>query len=117
MNAHPSDTAGTVPLYVEEVVQGDGGAVSQTRLTVQDASKLPRVYALPGETQAQKLESLRAWVARTRMPSLLQEEFLAYLEEVMLAPVMLDTQMLGVSVRLDGIASAMEERADAAEAG
>ena len=96
MNTHPSDTAGTVPLYVEEVVQGDVGAVSQTRLTVQDASKLPRVYALPGETQAQKLESLRAWVARTRMPSLLQEEMLAYIEDVMTAPALLDVQALVV---------------------
>ncbi len=111
MNTHPSDTAGSVPVYVEEVVQRDGGTVAQTRLAVQDVAKLPRVYSLQGETQAQKLEALRAWVASARVPALVQEEMLALVEDVMLAPTALDTQMLGVTVRLDGIASAMEERA------
>ena len=95
-NTNPSDTAGTVPVFVEEVVQQHGDTVSQKRMTVQDAAKLPRVYALQGETQAQKLEALRAWVARTRMPSLLQEEMLAYIEDVMTAPAMLDVQALVV---------------------
>ncbi len=109
MNTHPSDTAGTVPVYVEEVVQGDGGAVSQTRLTVQATSKLPRVYSLQGETQAQKLVALRAWVASARVPALVQEEMLALVEDVMLAPIALSVPQM--TVRLDGIASALEERA------
>lgn len=77
-----------IPIEVTEVVQ-TWDTVEQTRTTVQDVRKLPKVYTLLGETQAQKLSSLRQWVANNRV--IHQLELLAYMDDLLQAPLTLET--------------------------
>ncbi len=81
--------ADMVPVTVTETVQARGETITRTRETVQDLSKLPRAYTLRGETQTQKVEALREYVAQNRVYH--QLELLAYIEDILLAPVLLET--------------------------
>ena len=73
-------------LELVETVQLNGMVVTQSRLTVQDPTKLPVTYELAGETVLDKLGHLRQLAA---MRTLSQLELLAYLEDVTQAPLYL----------------------------
>jgi hypothetical protein len=71
-----------------ETVQARGETVTRERITVQDTSKLPPVYVLPGETMRQKLDSLKAMAAQRQLGQL---ELLELLDDARLAPLLLET--------------------------
>lgn len=88
-NPHPSDGASQVSITLTETVQSYGQVYQQERQTVQDISKLRPAYSLAGDTQSQKLESFRQWVASNRVFD--QLTLLAYVEDILSAPTMLET--------------------------
>ena len=81
--------AEVIPITITETVQARGETVTRTRDTVQEISKLPRTYTLPGETQYQKVQSLQQWVSQNRVFH--QLELLGYIEDILAAPAVLET--------------------------
>jgi hypothetical protein len=107
------EAEGLIPVSVLEIVQARGETVTRTRETVQDTSKLARTYYLPGETMKQKLYSLQGYIASTREPE--QLVLLAYIEDILQAPQLLETVAVDNDLNLAEIEYLVEEIEQARE--